>query len=120
MAEVVPPSQPPPSPTPSSTPVELERHETSASTNRCQSFGLLTVGDGGRLGNLMSQYATLVGASEIINATPVISDHMRKTLAKVFPYLSIPVLNCTGPLNWKIVNIEQFHTLNTSNISRGK
>ena len=95
------------------------RHETSTSTNRCQSFGLLTVGDGGRLGNLMSQYATLVGASEIINATPVISDHMRKTLAKVFPYLSIPVLNCTGPLNWKIVNIEQFQTLNTS-ISRGK
>merc|ERR1712141_178639 len=64
--EVVPPSQPPPS-SPSSTPVELERHETSttSSTNRCQSFGLLTVGDGGRLGNLMSQYATLVGASEI-------------------------------------------------------
>ena len=61
-----------------------------------------------------------VGASKIINATPVISDHMQKTLAKVFPYLSIPVLNCTGPLNWKIVNIEQFHTLNTSNISRGK
>ena len=66
--------------------------------NPCPTFGLISVGDGGRLGNLMSQYATLLAASKLIKATPVITPHMRTTLTKIFPKLSIPPLNCSGPI----------------------
>ena len=51
---------------------------------------MITVSDRGRLGNLMSQYATLYAYSKLLNRQPVISQHMSDTLLKVFPSASIP------------------------------
>ena len=88
--------------------------------NYCQISGLITVADQGRLGNHMCQYATLISASKLINATPVISYKMSQTLTKVFPYLTIPVVNCSKPINWTHIHIEELKNLDNSLISRGK
>ena len=58
--------------------------------NKCPEYGVITVSDRGRLGNLMSQYATLYAYSKLLNRQPVISQHMSDTLLKVFPSASIP------------------------------
>ena len=87
--------------------------------NNCQNGGLITVADAGRLGNQMCQYATLMATSKLINATPVISSRMSKILTKVFPSLTIPVLNCSKPLNWTYTNEDELKSLDPS-ISRGK
>ena len=83
----------------------------------CQNEGLITVADAGRLGNQMCQYATLMATSKLINATPVISYRMSKILTKVFPNLTIPVLNCSQSLNWTYTNEDELKTLDPS-ISR--
>ena len=65
----------------------------SASTtkpNKCPDHGVISVSDRGRLGNLMSQYATLYAYSKLLDRQPVISQHMSNTLLKVFPSASIP------------------------------
>ena len=92
---------------------------SQAVINNCQNVGLITVADAGRLGNQMCQYATLIATSKLINATPVISSRMSKILNKIFPSLTIPVLNCSNSLNWTYTNENELKTLNPS-ISRGK
>ncbi len=62
--------------------------------NECPGQGMLSVSDRGRLGNLMSQYATLYAFSKMLNRSAVISRHMKDTLQRVFPQLSIPVSSC--------------------------
>ena len=58
--------------------------------NKCPDHGVISVSDRGRLGNLMSQYATLYAYSKLLDRQPVISQHMSNTLLKVFPSASIP------------------------------
>jgi tRNA(Phe) wybutosine-synthesizing methylase Tyw3 len=47
--------------------------------------GYLTVFDGGRLGNKMSQYATLLAHANRLGAKAVLSSWMRKELITHFP-----------------------------------
>ena len=89
---------------------EIFRHETI----HCQSSGLISVADGGQLGNQLSEYASLLAASKVINATPVISEVMRKKLVAVFPYFTIPVLKCPNPiLKWTHIGIQEILNLTT-------
>ena len=48
----------------------------------------LTVGWGGRLGNQMTQYISLLGQAWRLGFKPVIHDKMGKQLAALFPYIS--------------------------------
>lgn len=74
--------------------------------NKCPEYGVITVSDRGRLGNLMSQYATLYAYSKLLNRQPVISQHMSDTLLKVFPSASIPSSSiCGKDYNWTISNV---------------
>lgn len=76
--------------------------------NPCKERGVLTVDDGGRLGNLISQYATLYGHSRRLGVKAVLSNHMSHTLGRIFPRLSIPIslqsekLNCS----WNFVTVD--------------
>ena len=54
----------------------------------------ISVIEGGRLGNMMSEYATLVGFSKIYaNHAPVISAKLHQTLSRTFPNITIPSLS---------------------------
>ena len=91
---------------------EIFRHETI----HCQSSGLISVADGGQLGNQLSEYASLLAASKVINATPVISEVMRKKLVAVFPYFTFPVLNCLNhsmPIKWTHIKTGKIQNLTT-------
>ena len=94
----------------------FNRKVTIKATNHCQSSGLITVGNCGRLGNQLSQYASLLAASKVINATPVISEVMRKKLVAVFPYFTFPVLNCLNhsrPIKWTHIKTGKIQNLTT-------
>ena len=58
----------------------------------CKDKGLLTVHDGGRLGNKMSQYATLLAHANRLGAQPVISTNLDEDLRKHFPNLRYVIL----------------------------
>ena len=53
--------------------------------NPCTEVGYLTVYDGGRLGNKMSQYATLLAHASRLGVPSVISNVMKNELVKHFP-----------------------------------
>ena len=75
----------------------------------CQNRNFLSVGDGGRLGNLMSQYATLWAASKLVptKVLPVITSTMHTALTKIFPNISIPKMpQCNGSYNWSYIDIK--------------
>ena len=66
----------------------------------------MTVFDGGRLGNKMTQYATLLAHASRLGAKPVISSIMKNDLSKHFPQIRLmlgPALiknwlaQCKGP-----------------------
>ncbi|TRY72179.1 hypothetical protein TCAL_13948, partial [Tigriopus californicus] len=56
----------------------------------CPCKNLVTITEGGRLGNKMSQYMTLLGLSKKFNFLPIISRDMYRTLTSIFPNLTIP------------------------------
>jgi hypothetical protein len=56
----------------------------------CQVKGYLLVMDRGRLGNQISQYATLYAMAKIYQIPPAISTMMKSYLSQLFPYISIP------------------------------
>ena len=92
----------------------IVRHENL----HCQSSGLISVAHGGRLGNQLGEYASLLAASKVINATPVISEVMRENLLAVFPYFTIPVLECPKtpglkPIKWTHIGIQNIQNLTT-------
>ena len=72
----------------------------------------MTVFDGGRLGNLMSQYASLYAYARLLKNTtnPVLSHKMHTELkTKIFPHISIKTYNsekCDKFFNWEDVNIQ--------------
>lgn len=79
----------------------------------CQNRNFLSVGDGGRLGNLMSQYATLWAASKLVptKVIPVITTTMHTALTKIFPNISIPKMpECKGSYNWTYIDIKVRHS----------
>ena len=49
----------------------------------------MSVSDGGRLGNQMSQYATLIGQAHRLGFKPVISRAMQVRLGALFPYMTV-------------------------------
>jgi hypothetical protein len=86
----------------------FSRKKYRISPNPCKATGVLTVHDGGRLGNLMSQYATLFASAQILGVEAVISKHMSTILAKVFPNLSLPPMRSEKDKchwNWTYVDI---------------
>ena len=55
--------------------------------DRCNIPGaLMTVHDGGRLGNNMGEYATLYAHSKRLGIEPYITQHMKRSLQKVTKY----------------------------------
>ena len=77
-----------------------------------QPCGFLTVSDRGRLGNMMSQYATLFAFARKFNMKAVISTTMSATLRRVFPNLSIPTVKYESQIyNWTVVEVEDLRSL---------
>jgi hypothetical protein len=56
----------------------------------------MLVMDNGRLGNQLSQYATLYALAKIYQVPPAISDSMTKQLIDLFPHISIPTYKSLG------------------------
>ena len=61
----------------------------SQPSKSCSDNGYLTVFDGGRLGNKMTQYATLLAHASRLGAKPVISSIMKNDLSKHFPQIRL-------------------------------
>ena len=94
--------------------------ETMEHCQQKQICGFLTVSDRGRLGNMMSQYATLYAYARKFNMKAVISSTMSQTLRRVFPHLTIPTVKpnlynrtimSVDDLN-AVENIEKFRQMN--------
>ena len=85
-----------------------------SSSDPCQSpRGFLTVSDRGRLGNMMSQYATLYAFARKFNLKAVISKQMNASLRKVFPHLSIEAVKCEAKVyNWTVLEVEELTSKN--------
>ena len=73
----------------------------------CEEFGYLSIEPKGRLGNFISQYATLYGYSKYYGISPVIDPFMRDGLRHMFKHLSIPVYTnktCKSPFYCEVEN----------------
>ena len=71
----------------------------------CEEFGYLSVEPKGRLGNFISQYATLYGVSKFYGVPPVIYSDMKDRLRQMFKHTSIPVFTnktCQTPFYCKV------------------
>ena len=84
-----------------------------SSTSLCQRrSGLISIAHDGRLGNQLGEYASLLAASKVINATPVISEDMKNKLYKVFPYFTIPSLKCPNTtITWTHIGLKKIQNL---------
>lgn len=83
-----------------------------SSTFRCGKDGVITVLSGGRLGNLMGEYATLLALAERDQLFPILQERTYKTLAKYFVHITVPsvdVLNCK--MNWASLNLGSYNSL---------
>lgn len=83
------------------------------STFLCGKDGILTVKSGGRMGNLMGEYATLWALAKRDGIFPVVQHRTYNTLHKYFLRPSIPNvvdLDCT--LKWKPMNLHVYNKLN--------
>ena len=86
----------------------------------------MTAFDGGRLGNILSQYASLYAYSRLLHnvTTPLLTKKMYTTLkTKIFPDISIKTFNsdqCNKWFNWIDINIEhkRVNVFTASNESR--
>lgn len=82
------------------------------STFICRNRGILTVKSGGRLGNLMGEYATLWALAKRDGFFPVLQHRTYITLTKYFLGTSIPTvsnLNCS--LKWNSMNLHVYNKL---------
>ena len=73
----------------------------------CEEFGYLSIEPKGRLGNFISQYATLYGYSKHYGISPVIHPFMRDGLRHMFKHISIPVYTnktCKSPFYCEVEN----------------
>ena len=91
------------------------QNPTLSITSLCQRrSGLISIADGGRLGNQLGEYASLLAASKVINATPVTSEVMRNKLFEVFPYFTIPSLKCSKTkIEWTHIGLNKIQNLTT-------
>lgn len=67
---------------------------------QCPCKKLMTINDCGRLGNLMSQYMTLLLQSKRFGFHAIMSKHMARHLQPVFPHLRIPSNHLPCACNW--------------------
>ena len=65
--------------------LKLNKQNYSDTPDACVSLGYLTVFDGGRLGNKMTQYATLLAHASRLGVPAIISEKMKKDLIQHFP-----------------------------------
>ena len=73
----------------------------------CEEFGYLSIEPKGRLGNFISQYATLYGYAKYYGISPVIHPFMRDGLRHMFKHISIPVYTnktCKSPFYCEVEN----------------
>ncbi len=93
------------------------------STFICGKGGILTVKSGGRLGNLMGEYATLWALAKRDGFFPILQHRTYITLTKYFIATSIPSidnLNCS--LKWNSMNLHVYNKLSKqerAKIARG-
>ena len=82
------------------------------STFRCGRDGILTVKSGGRLGNLMGEYATLWALAKRDGFFPILQHRTYITLTKYFMDTSIPsVVNLNCSLKWNSMNLHVYNKL---------
>ena len=82
----------------------IQNHEPDL----CEEFGYLSIEPSGRLGNFISQYATLYGFAKFYGIPPVIHPYMRDRLRHMFKHTSVPVFTnktCSSPF---YCEVEQF------------
>lgn len=83
------------------------------STFVCGKDGILTVKSGGRLGNLMGEYATLWALAKRDGFFPILQHRTYSTLTKYFLNASIPTItNLDCSLKWKSMNLHVYNKLN--------
>lgn len=83
------------------------------STFMCGKDGILTVKSGGRLGNLMGEYATLWALAKRDGFFPILQHRTYSTLTKYFQNTSIPTIaNLDCPLKWTSMNLHVYNKLN--------
>ena len=68
---------------------------------------LLSINSAGRLGNVMSEYATLLAAGRALRRPAWLLPKMARALAAWFEPPSLPVLPAAGcPINWKVITTQ--------------
>ena len=83
------------------------------STFICGKGGILTVKSGGRLGNLMGEYATLWALAKRDGFFPILQHRTYTTLTKYFLDTSIPtIVNLNCSLVWNSMNLHIYNKLN--------
>lgn len=85
------------------------------SSFECGMDGILTVKSGGRLGNLMGEYATLWALARRDGLFPILQQRTHTMLAKYFPHASVPSIaslasNCS--LKWNSMNLHVYNKMN--------
>lgn len=80
---------------------------------KCGVDGIVTVKSGGRLGNIMGEYATLLAISLRDKVFPILQHRTHTTLAKHFKNISIQsIKNLKCPLKWNSMNLRVYNKLN--------
>ena len=85
------------------------------STFNCKRDGIITIKSGGRLGNQMGEYATLLALAKRDGLFPILQERTSTTLNKYFSHISVPsvkLLNC--PMNWTTLNLKAYNLLEKS------
>lgn len=89
------------------------------STFICGKGGILTVKSGGRLGNLMGEYATLWALAKRDGLFPILQHRTYTTLTKYFLETSIPtIVNLNCSLVWNSMNLHVYNKLNKGERSK--
>lgn len=86
---------------------------------KCGVDGIVTVKSGGRLGNQMGEYATLLAIALRDDFFPVLQHRTHTTLTKYFQNISIPsIRNFKCPLKWNYMNLRAYNQLNKTEKAR--
>ena len=81
-------------------------------TFNCGIDGILTVKSGGRLGNLMGEYATLWALAKRDSFFPILQQRTYQTLHKYFLNPTIaPIFNLNCSLKWHSMNLHVYNKL---------
>lgn len=91
----------------------IRRNITMGGSMRCPKNGIVTVVQGGRLGNQIWEYASVVAVAKVTGLQPYVPGCIKSTLEPLFQNLSVPLLDeighCTVQISKYIRYMEEYN-----------